>query len=650
MAWHVENESRHRPPALPEKQRKLGDVTVEWIPAKPGEAAIVCEGGTIDDRWLAEVITREELFACGIRQARFSFDQPGLPNLWERKGTDSTYNSEFDRRPFFYNPDDHTIYMGNHGDSHGDIHDELGHPGYDFQKYHYGALMHENGQPSGVVSYATAEKALTPAWDSVQERLGFKPEIEDEDDTLWHDAHIDLSKTSNWDDIMAKAKRLIQSGNVTLLRNGYNNIVAHVIGDHGEYQSEISRDDPASRAITQWTCECPWDQYAFQRTRKWKKYEARPCAHVLAAYWKSQGTPLDEDAPPGASPNGGPTPFPQQGEAPLSPFVPQMPAEGPEQGLQPGPDGGAMPGLPPAAQMEGPPQLGPPSPLPPVGNPPMQPDALNPAFMPPAQTGLIPPYPLEPAPQPVSVPGARPGPYPANPLQQPGTLSHMLPEEYEVRPPNSDEKVFNWDGRVSTPSEHKLSRPFEFLNAYHQGQPVGTSMFRMEKDAFNNPYVNWESVYVHPDHRGRGVFRRLWEAMPDERVTSGSWKNKRLQDWTIQQNQRMASLEDSQTLSHVFIPRVSAAEFVPDSRARLNEATLGTSVGREGATDAGQWMEIPEGANVEVVHQDPTTGWVEIRYPLKGGAMTSYHVECFVEPEKLAPLEGDSPMAPRRRL
>jgi intein/homing endonuclease len=74
--------------------------------------------------------------------------------------------------------------------------------------------------------------------------------------------------TAGWPDIMQKAKRLIQSGNVTLLRNGWENIVAHVIGDHGEYNSEIAREDPESRTITQWTCECPWDQYAFQRCVK----------------------------------------------------------------------------------------------------------------------------------------------------------------------------------------------------------------------------------------------------------------------------------------------------------------------------------------------------------------------------------------------
>lgn len=70
------------------------------------------------------------------------------------------------------------------------------------------------------------------------------------------DGSSELRKTASWDDIMSKAKRLIQSGQVTLLRNGTNNVVSHVVGDHGEYQSEFSRDDPNSRAITQWQCDC----------------------------------------------------------------------------------------------------------------------------------------------------------------------------------------------------------------------------------------------------------------------------------------------------------------------------------------------------------------------------------------------------------
>ena len=49
------------------------------------------------------------------------------------------------------------------------------------------------------------------------------------------DQEDDFRKTATWDDIMAKAKRLIQSNQVQVLRNGYNNIVGHVVGDHGEY-------------------------------------------------------------------------------------------------------------------------------------------------------------------------------------------------------------------------------------------------------------------------------------------------------------------------------------------------------------------------------------------------------------------------------
>jgi hypothetical protein len=106
-------------------------------------------------------------------------------------------------------------------------------------------------------------------------------------------------KTADWNDIMNKARRLIDSGHVHMVRNGYNNIVSHVWGDHGDYDVEIGRDDPNSRAITSWTCDCPWDQFAWQRTRQWKKYEGRPCAHVLATFWQSQMLPIDEEGTPG---------------------------------------------------------------------------------------------------------------------------------------------------------------------------------------------------------------------------------------------------------------------------------------------------------------------------------------------------------------
>ena len=212
----------------------------------------------------------------------------------------------------------------------------------------------------------------------------------------------DLTKTAKWSDIMAKAKRLIQSGKVQLLRVGAQNVVGSVVGDHGTYQTEFSREDPNSQSMTQWQCDCPWDQYAWQRTRQWKKYEGRPCAHVLATWWAAQTHPVDEDAhpalqtgpappnmavPPGQGQNvySPDDPFSQPGVAPVQPQSPMapMPAPGTAQGTPP------VPGLPPE---------------------------------------VLPPFPMEgqmgeqPPPQ-VSIPGAKPQ-SPLNPVQWPGgTLS-----------------------------------------------------------------------------------------------------------------------------------------------------------------------------------------------------------------------------------
>jgi hypothetical protein len=123
----------------------------------------------------------------------------------------------------------------------------------------------------------------------------------------------DLRKTADWQEVQQKGVRLKNNNQVTILRNGWNVIVANVIGDHGEYEVTISRDDPNSMAITQWTCECPWDQYAFNRTRKWKKYEGRCCSHVLAAYWQAQATPIDDYDPN----KHGPMPRGQKGTQPV---------------------------------------------------------------------------------------------------------------------------------------------------------------------------------------------------------------------------------------------------------------------------------------------------------------------------------------------
>jgi len=105
-----------------------------------------------------------------------------------------------------------------------------------------------------------------------------------------------MRKTSDWNEVQEKAKRLVRDGKVKLHVNTPKLIAATVFGDHGVYHPVIRRDDPDMP--WQWTQSedtCPWEQYRWDRTRKWKKYEGRPCSHLLATYWMSLATPLDFD-------------------------------------------------------------------------------------------------------------------------------------------------------------------------------------------------------------------------------------------------------------------------------------------------------------------------------------------------------------------
>jgi hypothetical protein len=321
-----------------------------------------------------------------------------------------------------------------------------------------------------------------------------------------------LIKEAGWDDIMVKAKRLIQAGNVNLLRNSANVIVGQVQGDHGEYQTEIARDDPDSRVITQWTCECPWDQFAFQRTRQWKKYEGRPCAHVLATYWKSLGTPVDEEVSPHNRPGD------QMG----------LP------GLEPGELQQTGPG-----HFVAPPSRG--RPLQPLGQPPMP--SAPPANVGPQLSipGLAPP----PGPQPLPMPGAQPTP-PPSPDRIPPFPMDQIQEQLDAIQPAPPPTVSVPGAKPPTPAN-----PVQY--------PGGTF---------------------------------------------SSWK--------------------------------FAAELQPGIAAVMTKPEMGTAVGKSTEHGAGAWREIPAGAVVEVVHQDPTTGFVEIRWPLHtAGPMEPFHVECAVDPSFL---------------
>ena len=343
------------------------------------------------------------------------------------------------------------------------------------------------------------------------------------------DVSEELRKTAAWSDIMAKAKRLIQSNQVELLRNGYNNIIGHIIGDHGEYQAEIGRDDPNSRAITTWECECPWDQYAWMRTRKWKKYEGRPCAHVLAMYWKSLATPLDEDVDPsgggGGAGGGGGRKDISDGSIPEGrSFSPDgEPIQGdqmPIPGTTPEPE---APEAAPPTRTPSPADVSP-EPVPPMA-PPGQAEILPPPPMeqqqplPPPMPGMTPPG-MEAPPNSVSVPGARPQ-TPFNPIQYPG-------------------------GTYSA----------------------------------------------------------------------------------------------------------NETDFVGGEIIRIKNPAFGIAEGKSEAHGAGQYHEVPAGSTGEVIGQDPTTGWVDVIFPLdESGPMEPFHVRCFLEQGEVTKtrIRQPGPFIQRRR-
>lgn len=610
-----------------------------------------------------------------------------------------------------------------------------------------------------------------------------------------------FEKTADWNDIMAKAKRLVQSGNVNILRNGYNAVVGDVEGDHGRYQTEISRDDPQSRAITQWTCECPWDQYAFQRTRQWKKYEGRPCAHVLATYWQSLATPLDEEIHPGQD-GQGQLPIPGDGgyqwQGPLPPKPPRAPL-GPK-----GPRAPLPPHLQPPRQpaelrmgpegLEQPQQLQLPQMIPGTGQ--GQPPQPAPPGQPipgaqPAGPGILPPYPqVQPLQAPaVSVPGARP-PTPADPVAYPGgTFSRYNANDGTRRQTNSfegsnveaypdpgraldldGEQDQGWlwegtlpasamassssdlygDGRRDTRGDG--SRPRLSGAELRQSGAHGTSFAQDERltwdwaygDQLTQDYMR-EGASSRQERGGaaplsdlrQGVYA-LEDAKASSQMESGARgalsKTADWEDFDFEPEQEdfinpaggykwVADLERHQlvvgpsmeshygialdngmqtgdhTVCGVMTPEGLVHEFsqrfyepwirealtrynprarFPETRAdleqahqymfhvagkndsfenaqiaRLEEDTYGQAVGKSEQHGAGSWREVPKNSIGEIMGQDPTTGWVEINFPIRdSGPMEPFHVQCFVEPDKLTPMPGIAPPGPfiKRRV
>lgn len=348
-----------QPPSLPAKRHKLGATSIQWFETEPGVAFIDARGGSPDDRVLATQYMKVMLAGHGYRVAQYEVDHNG--ERFPQPEVDRLYQAWLDQPCPKCKSKMHDDYLMGPECTNDDC------------------------------KFVPSSSWYVGDWDDHE---GSPHDLLDKGDPRLPR----LNKTAKWGDIMAKAKRLIQSGKVQLLRNGATNVVGQVIGDHGTYQTEFSREDPNNQSMTQWQCDCPWDQYAWQRTRQWKKYEGRPCAHVLATWWKSQATPVDEDVHPAMQVTQ------QPAGTPMPPTIPGR-TFGPEDPMTQQPQGFGQPMAPAPGQA--------------VGTPPMP-------GMPPE---VLPPFPMEgqmePQPPQVSIPGAKPQ-SPLNPVQWPGgTLSSV---------------------------------------------------------------------------------------------------------------------------------------------------------------------------------------------------------------------------------
>lgn len=154
-----------------------------------------------------------------------------------------------------------------------------------------------------------------------------------------HDQVVD--RQDNWNQLVEKAKRLVNAGNVTVVTNEPDYVFGRVIGDHGDYQCTIKRKNPEEPMITGWKCTCPWNQFAWNRSRQWKVYEGRPCSHILALYYTSKLTPITgEELPEQPAPELAPAPVGAPSPFATPPFAPGGEAGGP------GMPGGEVPSVP----------------------------------------------------------------------------------------------------------------------------------------------------------------------------------------------------------------------------------------------------------------------------------------------------------------
>lgn len=99
-----------------------------------------------------------------------------------------------------------------------------------------------------------------------------------------------------WSDVRAKATRIRRSGGVQLEAANPTAIVATVTGDHGIYDVAVIRGSALTGAssVTDWTCSCPWGDWAFERQHT---FVGRLCSHAYAALQELRSLTMRKEKP-----------------------------------------------------------------------------------------------------------------------------------------------------------------------------------------------------------------------------------------------------------------------------------------------------------------------------------------------------------------
>lgn len=105
-------------------------------------------------------------------------------------------------------------------------------------------------------------------------------------------------RTAAWADVRKKAVRLRRTGMVDMEAANPSAIVAMVTGDHGIYETIVVRGSvfTGSSAITEWSCSCPWGDWAFERQHT---FVGRLCSHAYASLLELQALNKRKEKPEG---------------------------------------------------------------------------------------------------------------------------------------------------------------------------------------------------------------------------------------------------------------------------------------------------------------------------------------------------------------